>query len=121
MKNLSLPKNFRLLKPAEFRKVYNNEKMVRSRAFTLFYLIGEEDKPARLGITVTKHFGKSFRRNRIKRLIREAYRQIHPSLSGGVDMVVNVRRMADGLSQKDVLNDLSSLFSKAGVKRAESD
>jgi len=72
-------------------------------------------------MTVTKSFGKAARRNRIKRLIRESFRVLHPNLSSGLEAVVNVRRPADRLSQKDVQSQLSSLFDKAGVRHAGSD
>jgi len=121
MKIYPFPKTFRIVKSSDFNRVYKEGKIIRSNEFVLFYSIGEEEKPARLGITVTRQFGKAARRNRIKRLIREAFRHLHPSLKPGVDMVVNVHRLADNLSQKDVLDSLSSLLRKAGVKCAALD
>jgi len=121
MKIYPFPKTFRLVKSSEFNRVYKEAKIIRSNEFVLFYSIGEEEKPARLGITVTRQFGNAARRNRIKRLIRETFRALHPSLKAGVDLVVNVHRLADGLSQKDVLDRLSSLLKKAGVKCAALD
>ncbi len=119
MKTYPFPKSFRLTKAVEFRRVYNEGKVVRSDAFVLFYLTGEGDKPARVGITVTRKFGKAVRRNRIKRLIREAFRLLHPSLVRETDIVINVRLVADSLTQKDVLHNLCYLLSKARLKRAE--
>jgi len=87
----------------------------------IFYLFGEENKPARLGITVTKSFGTAVRRNRIKRYIRESFRHIHPHLKSGADIVINVHRLADDFTQKQVFDTLSSLFLKAGLTRAETD
>lgn len=43
----------------------------------------------RLGITVTRRFGDAYRRNRFKRLVREAFRLSYPSLIKGLD--INVR------------------------------
>jgi ribonuclease P protein component len=116
MKIYPFPKVFRLVKSSDFNRVYKEGKIIRSKEFVLFYSIGEEEKPARLGITVTRQFGKAARRNRIKRQIREAFRHLHSRLKPGVDVVVNVHRLADNLSQKDVLDRFSSLLSKAGVK-----
>jgi ribonuclease P protein component len=115
MNTYPFPKRLRLIRSADFRKVYNEGKTVRSQAFQLFYLLQGEDKPARLGITVTKRFGKAVRRNRIKRLIREAFRQAQLCLKHGYDIVINVRSYADCLSQKEVSSELESLFSKAGL------
>ena len=115
MKIYPFPKSFRLVKSAEFNRIYKEGKVLRSREFVLFYSTLEEEKPARLGITATRKFGKASRRNRIKRLIREAFRCLHPTLQQGVEIVVNVRSLADGLSQKEVFDRLSSLFKEAGV------
>jgi ribonuclease P protein component len=115
MNTYPFSKSLRLIRSADFRKVYNEGKAVRSQAFQLFYLMGREDKPVRLGITVTKRFGKAVRRNRIKRLIREAFRQAQPCLEHGYDIVINVRSFAEGLSQKEVSGELEDLFSKAGL------
>ncbi|MBN1902174.1 ribonuclease P protein component [Candidatus Sumerlaeota bacterium] len=118
MNTYPFPKSYRLIRSAEFRKVYNEGKTVRSKAFQLFYLMGEENKPARLGITVTRSYGKAVQRNRVKRLIREAFRRAHSCLKFGYQMVINVRSQAEGLTQKEVSSELENLFSKAGLNRS---
>ncbi|HRR32343.1 MAG TPA: ribonuclease P protein component [Candidatus Sumerlaeia bacterium] len=117
MKTHPFPKEFRLLKKTEFRKVYEEGQVVRSQAFVLFYIKGEEEKPSRLGITVTRSFGRAVRRNRIKRLIREAFRLLRPSMAMGLDMVINVRSGADKLGFREVFDQFSMLIKKADVNR----
>jgi ribonuclease P protein component len=115
MKTYIFPRSYRIRNSSEFKHVYDHGKAIRSRSFVMFYLDGDEEQPARLGITVTKRFGKANRRNRIKRLIREAFRVIHPSLKDGVDIVFNVRRFAEGISLKATVKEINYLFRKAGV------
>ena len=58
-------------------KLFNEGKSVSQNGFTLVYLIGELNSfyPAQAGFTVPKrHFKHAVDRNRIKRLMREAYR-----------------------------------------------
>lgn len=118
MKTHPFPKESRLLKKTEFRKVYEEGQVVRSQAFVLFYITGEEEKPSRLGITVTRSFGGAVRRNRIKRLLREAFRLQRPLMAMGMDMVVNVRSGADKLGFREVFDQFSMLTKKADINRA---
>lgn len=46
----------------------------------------------RLGITVTRRYGKSHERNRFKRVVREAFRITQYDLPLGLDLVVKPRR-----------------------------
>jgi ribonuclease P protein component len=45
----------------------------------------------RLGLSLTRRLGNAVRRNRVKRLLREAYRLHQHELPAGYDMVVVVR------------------------------
>lgn len=42
---------------------------------------------SRIGIVVSKRFGPAVRRNRFKRIVREAFRRARPDLPRGVDVV----------------------------------
>ncbi len=99
------PKKARLRKRSEFLRVYNEGKRLSSKHFLLHYLDNQEEGP-RLGITVTKKCGNAVRRNRWKRLIREAYR-LHRSKLPKVDLVVTVKRGVNppsfGAAEKELL------------------
>lgn len=58
----------------------------------------------RLGLTVTKRFGKAVVRNRFKRLVRESFRLLQSQLIKGYDFNVRPRSLAvnaklDGIQQ----------------------
>ncbi|GHC67391.1 ribonuclease P protein component [Limoniibacter endophyticus] len=78
----------RLRKRAEFLAVRGGEKR-RGRLFLLELRDRGDEKPARVGFTVTKKCGNAVRRNRIKRRLREAVRlYAADAMAVGVDYVV---------------------------------
>lgn len=64
----------------------------------------------RLGITVTRKVGNAVVRNRIKRLVREVFRQHRAQLPPGLDIVWVAKQQAAGASYADVLEDFEALL-----------
>ncbi len=70
------PKSTRLLKPAEFSRVFKDPIRSSDRFFTILAASGAEVEWARLGLAISKkHAKRAVDRNRIKRLVRESFRQ----------------------------------------------
>ena len=93
--SFSLPKEARLLKRAEFLRVYKQGSRIEGRFMTVFLLPGKRGIH-RVGITATrKAIGKAHDRNRAKRLLREVFRLSRVELerlNGRFDWVLNARR-----------------------------
>jgi ribonuclease P protein component len=66
---------------------------VSTRFLVLYHFDREEESngTARLGIAVPKKIGSAVTRNRIKRRLREAWRELLPEIPGGADYVLLVR------------------------------
>ena len=88
------PKSSRLLKSAEFRRVYNQGTRFTNRFFSAFCLAaGDPGRPsARIGFTVPRVLGRAVKRNRIRRRVREAIRLELPRIGAQWDIVINPRR-----------------------------
>jgi ribonuclease P protein component len=56
----------------------------------------------RLGITVSKRFGKAYKRNRFKRIVREAFRLTRHNLKVGLDINVKPRSAAIHATSSDL-------------------
>jgi len=88
---LDFPKAVRLLRPAEFRDVYDHGWHYRCGLFSAFCL-RRGDAPARFGFTVPRAIGKAAFRNRIRRRLREMVRLRRHNFPAGLQIVFNPRR-----------------------------
>ena len=78
-------KYLRLKKQADFQKLFHKGKRAHSPSVTVLYRPSER---MRMGISIGKKHGKSVKRNRIKRLLREAFRAIEPQCKGQYSIVL---------------------------------
>ena len=64
---------------------------------------------AKLGITVTRKYGKAHERNRFKRITREAFRYVLSTLPNGLEIQIHPRYKAKEATPADILEDIKSL------------
>jgi ribonuclease P protein component len=83
----------RLSRSRDFDAVYRHGRSVSTRFLVLYSFDRDEDadEDARLGIAVPKKIGGAVVRNRIKRRLREVWRELLPEIPGGADYVLLVR------------------------------
>lgn len=86
------PKNRRLLKHADFERVYKQGKRHFAANITVFYLRRESGGNPRIGFTVGKALGGAVQRNLMKRRLREAVRLSGLQPEFPVDIVINPKR-----------------------------
>jgi ribonuclease P protein component len=98
----------RLLKGSEFETVYARRRRVADSCFAVNFAINELGL-ARLGLSVgVKAVGNAVARNRVKRVVRESFRQAASGLAG-IDLVVGARngaRTAHNARLRESLDDL---------------
>ncbi|HKB97789.1 MAG TPA: ribonuclease P protein component [Terriglobales bacterium] len=124
----SFPHAGRLLKHADFDRVYKQGRRHFSSHMTVFYLPQAEgpsstqgsapEKSARVGFTVGKVLGGAVVRNRIKRRLREAVR-LRRSVLKGVDVVINPKKSVLTLEFSVVLEEVGRALDVIAKKLME--
>jgi len=113
----------RLSRSAEFQRVYRQGRSHANRQLVLYAFANPADSATRLGLSVSRKVGGAVERNRVKRLLREAFASLLGDLSGGQDVVVVARPAVLELAERDGLAGvraaLSELLVKAGMLAAE--
>ncbi len=71
----------------------------------------------RFAVVVARGCGGAVRRNREKRITREAYRSLKETISAGNDMVFLVVRF--GAEYAERLSSMRTLLSRAGLQREQ--
>jgi ribonuclease P protein component len=109
----------RLSRSAEFERVYRQGRSTANRHLVLYTFPNPASERPRLGLSVSRKVGGAVERNRVKRMLREAFAQIEGELLKGQDIVVVARPSAAELIEREGLEGveaaLSELIVKAGL------
>ncbi len=94
----------RLSRSAEFERVYRQGRSKANRYLVLYAFPRPEDDDAdgpRLGLSVSRRVGGAVERNRVKRVLREAFRLEAERLPPGSDYVIVARPDAKALDERE--------------------
>ena len=78
-------KYYRLKKQADFQRLFQKGKRAYSPSLSILYRPADK---MTMGISVGKRHGKSVQRNRIKRLLREAFRSVQGDMQKNYAIVL---------------------------------
>ncbi len=107
----SLPRRERVRKRREYVAVQGRGRKLHTDHFLVFVL-PRADSPTRLGVTVSKKVGGAVERNRVKRLVREAFRRSKTLFPQGLDVVFVAKRAAVEADFDQVIQEIERLCRK---------
>jgi len=119
----TLQKNIRLKKGSEFNQVFRTGFRIQGELVRLLCLKGNaetnrsESRYSRIGFAVGKKQCNSCKRNRGKRILREAMRRLMPFMAPGLDIVATLKDAAVSIDKNaaDIYLDSAKILAKRGL------
>jgi len=110
----TLPKRGLLQKNKSFQAVYRMGKSYANRQLVL-YILPNNSGRRRVGFAAGKRLGNAVKRNRVKRLLREAYRLNQHRLTTSFDIIVVGRQSITDEKLPAVAAAFEHLCGRAGI------
>jgi ribonuclease P protein component len=107
---MKFPRSIRLLRHADFERVYQQGRRQFLPHMTVFFLQRDLGAGLRVGFTVSRALGAAVDRNRLKRRLREAVRLRRPSSNLAADIVINPKRSLLTAEFEMVLDEMARAF-----------
>ena len=104
----------------DFRRLYGKGKSFQSPAL-VSYVMKNRAGICRIGITTSKKIGNAVERNRSRRVIRAAYREIEDKINGNYDFVFVARSRTKYQKSTQLAQLMLSQLKEAGVVDETSD
>ena len=108
-----------LKKNYEFKKVLTKGKYYSGKYIEVFIQKNNFNYNL-LGLAISVKIGKAVKRNKIKRLIRENYREIENSIKTGYSIVILWKKKVDAKNAiyKNIKADMEKIITNANIKIA---
>ena len=108
------PKSIRITKRSGYLAMRRKGRPIKSSCFVLLWR-GSQRRRDRIGITVSRRVGGAVVRNRVKRLVKEAFRVLPPR-PPALDMVIIARPAAAAADHTTVSRQVAGLIAQAKTR-----
>ena len=95
------PSRGRLSRSGDFDRVFRAGRSHANRELVLYLFPRGDEGAPRLGLSVSRKVGGAVERNRVKRLLREAFAEEAVRLPAGTDAVIVARPEAKAVAERD--------------------
>jgi ribonuclease P protein component len=112
---MPLKKRYRVRSKTDFQEIYTKGRSVSNKAVVLYVLPVRTAGEPRIGVAAGKKLGSAVIRNRAKRLLREAARDLWPRVKPGVTMLLIARAGARESTFAEMTARVKEVMSRAGV------
>lgn len=109
-----LNRKYRLKKKYQFNYVYRAGKSCHGKFLMLVYT-PSKNQNIKIGISVSKKVGNSVKRNRARRLLREAIIPYIPELETNYNIIVVAKSSIEGKKLNAIQIDMNEVLKKAGL------
>jgi ribonuclease P protein component len=94
------------VRSGEVRRVYEQGRSVHANRVVVFVAPGHGGT----AVVATRRVGGAARRNRARRILREAWRQVSPQVRGDFDTVLVAREAVRGARTQDLVTEMTELL-----------
>jgi len=107
--SLTFPRDLILKKRNDFKYLFRRGARARGETITLFYLPSQAE-PFRVGFSTRKKLGNAVRRNRARRLMREAFRLHQHEIRRGMEYLFLWTGQVEGVKLNRVEREMLDLL-----------
>ena len=109
-----LKQQYRLKKRYQFNYVYRVGKTCHGK-FLLLVFSSSKNKNVKIGVSVSKKVGNSVKRNRVRRLIREAAKEYLNVMKINFNIIIVAKQAIEGKTLAEITEDLGEVLKKADL------
>lgn len=110
-----MKKEFRIKDNDEFQQIFKKGKSFANRQLVIYYLsesVESEQPHFRIGLSVGKKIGNAVTRNRIKRYLRQSFRELDDKILPTLNIIIIARQPTKDMGYLEIKKSLIHLLSR---------